>query len=407
MPKHEREERHLARQRGAGKPGMTVPSFGFDFKTVAQRTLAGRAAASKPRSPIKKTPVRRRKSIIYKTAAQKTPPSAERAPTLQIVKTRTPKSSAPRSAKKRISSIHQPLPPPPPQDDLPEPVRSPIRKAKFYEHLSEDEPAAPSRLKKPKKTTKRKRKGITMPRPGKTKVKKTTSQEPPEAIPADPADIVQDSEPEQEMRTDRGSVKRRRPGPSREIDQDHEAKRVKLHKPRQDQLPTPRPSSEAQKEPQQLPSPVGSGQSNVDSPPKTTMQKWGRAAAKMLGRQKSSSTLSKTSTRTSDKDGRLSTKTISVGSRLLSKTHHDRTLMQPPPNRVHNPARMKTAPPDELTKEEQIQRHKPGTPSSLEEPAINRQVVKTTPTKAEDAPEAARLEEDGEFMFRRGGRRKL
>ncbi|PSK54315.1 hypothetical protein B9Z65_3434 [Elsinoe australis] len=409
MTRSNREGRHLERQRGAGARPI-VPSFGFTFSAAAKAALANRTAAAKPASPVKKTPAKRRKSVNYKPTTQRARLAGGSSATPEVKQAQRPAATAPRSTTKRTASAKKPLPALPTEDDLPGPVKSPVRKAKFYEHLSDSEPPAQTKLKKPKKTTKRKRKPVTMPKSRKTKAKRAPSDD----LPVDPADVVDESEPEQEIRTQRGSVKRRHGDAPREAEEaGYLAKRAKLQSQQESRHKTPLQSAQAQREPQQLPSPIESGRDNsIKTPPKSGWQKFRDKASKAFRRDETLPAGSKDSPLNASADDTSSTHSTGNNLYMIRSAGQEPTLKPPPHG--SNPARMKTAPPDELIRSNSMQEPTAVTPTSLEEPKINRTITRPSPHKPERPSKimktnrkvVVKTEDDGDSTwFTRRGRK--
>lgn len=387
-----------------------VPSFGFTFSVAAKAALANRNAAAKPASPVKKTPAKRRKSVNYKPTTQRARLSGGSSATPEVKQAQRPATTAPRSTTKRTAPAKKPLPALPTKDDSPGPVKSPVRKAKFYEHLSDSEPPAQTKLKKPKKTTKRKRKPVTMPKSRKTKTKKAPSED----LPVDPADVMDESEPEQEIRTQRGSVKRRHGDEPREAEEaGHLAKRAKLRSQQESRQKTPLQPVQALQEPQQLPSPTESGQDNsIKTPPKSGWQKFRDKASKAFRRDETLPAGSKISTLNPSADDTFSTRLTGSSVYTTHSADQEPTFKPPPPS--SNPARMKTAPPDELIRSNPMQEPVAVTPTSLEEPRINRTITRPSPQKPQrplkimktNRKVVVKTEDDGDnTWFTRRGRK--
>ncbi|PNS21800.1 hypothetical protein CAC42_398 [Sphaceloma murrayae] len=417
MPQSTRLEAHLMRQRGAGARSV-VPSFGFQFKDVAEAAFASRQASRVTRTPSKKTPVRRKKSMIYHSPTQRTRQLHGDSATPETRAAPTPKSASRKSTAKRTSSAHKPVPPFPAEDEVPEANKQTVRKAKFHEHLSDDEPASKMRLQKPKKTTKRKRRTVTMPKPKSKKAKRIAVEE----VPQDPADLAEEPLPEDDdyRITQRGSTKRRHGAVPIEAEQPNQAaKRSKLYKQQDVKDATPPHQHMQSTEQHQLPSPTESGQDNsIKSPPKTTMQRIKAAGSKLFRRDDQSSLLSKTTSRDSRRDDQSSVHSAAPSKRSADRREPQRPYRPPPPPppAASHPARMKTAPPDELIRTVPGQSQTAMTPISMEEPEIDRTPVRTSPKILSATSKMQRTgrrvvvkveDDDAEFSwFRKGGRKK-
>ncbi|KAF2148713.1 hypothetical protein K461DRAFT_297219 [Myriangium duriaei CBS 260.36] len=168
MTKQDRHERHLMRQRGAGSRAL-IPSFGFSFSASSKAAKAVRATPAKPRTPARQVPSARRKSVIYRSpkdrarAASNSPKSAKKK-TQPAVTTATEDAHSSEPVHLDIGPCLDLEP-----EDIAPASSSPVRKAKFHEHL--DESVSSKKTRKPRK----KAKSVLMPRRKTKSVKKLTA----------------------------------------------------------------------------------------------------------------------------------------------------------------------------------------------------------------------------------------